>query len=351
MKHLQYTELSLNGHRLEGDAIVEMARTSEEKNIRAIGTFMQEWLNESDQILIQTSGSTGAPKVIEVQKSQMLQSAAATAKFFKFHPGQMALLALPMQYIAGKMMVVRALYSKLNLICIEPDSHPLEKLSQHVRVDFAPLTPMQLSNTSNTKSVHTILLGGGPISSEQEESFQRLSAEIYHGYGMTETLSHVALRKVNGKDRSVAYAGLPGVIFDLDGRGCLTIDVPFLSEKVVTNDLATLIDDHHFIWKGRLDNIVNSGGVKLYPEQIEARLYPYIAQQFFVAGLADEVLGERLCLFIEGSEWEGLKMNELLHNIEYCLKSLERPKAIYFIDRFLMTASGKIKRKETLGLI
>ncbi|MCC6385736.1 MAG: AMP-binding protein [Bacteroidia bacterium] len=344
----QYNELMINGHLLRGDEILQYCRKSNIENMKLLGAFISEWLTDSDTMQVQTSGSTGKPKTISVEKKQMLQSAEATASFFNFKQGQTALLCLPISYIAGKMMVVRTLFSRLNLICVKPDEAPLKSIPENTFIDFAPLTPMQLNDTTNSSMVKTILLGGSAVSSKLESALQQLNAEVYHGYGMTETLSHVALRKVNGKDKSEIYQGLPGVKFNTDDRGCLEISVLYLNKKIITNDIVALRNDHSFIWKGRADNIINSGGIKLFPEMIENRISTLLEEPFFIAGTADHLLGEKLCLFIESENYDTEKLERLKINLKSNLDKYEIPKEIFFIQRFQRTASEKIQRQLTI---
>lgn len=351
MKYQVYDELTINGTFLKGRAIEEYCRKSKEENIRNIGKFISEWLSDSSTIEVQTSGSTGKPKIIEFEKQQLLQSASATAKFFKFRENQTALLCLPMSYIAGKMMVVRALFSKLRLICIEPDSSPLASIPSGMDIDFAALTPMQLKGVVGTGLVKTILLGGAPVSRDLEKSMQKLQADIYHGFGMAETLSHIALRKVNGINRSDIYQVLPGVKLRTDENGCLILYVPFLKEPIVTHDVVDLIDEQSFIWKGRGDHIINTGGIKLFPEDIERKLVALIPQRFFVAGLPDETYGQKLCLIIEGEPYLPESLISLKKRMERCLSKYENPRAIYFLKKFQTTESGKIRRKQNINML
>lgn len=343
-----FRSLTINGLLLKDEGIIKYCKENPDINVNLIGEFIETWLNPSDIIEVKTSGSTGIPKVITVSKSQMLASAAMTASYFGFQAGQSALLCLPMNYIAGKMMVVRALYSGLNLICVEPTGNPISSLAEDLNIDFAPFVPMQLKEVNDTKSICKILLGGAPIDSDLERKAQSLNAEIHHGYGMTETLSHVALRSVNGKFKSEIYHGLNGISFEVDDRGCLIIHVPFLQEPVFTNDVVELIDHQSFVWKGRADHIVNSGGIKLYPEAIEMKISTIIHDRFFVGGISDEQLGEKLCLFIESSEYNQDKKTTLLTQLEQHLEKYERPREVYYIPSFIMTDSGKIKRKDTI---
>ncbi|MBK7099359.1 MAG: AMP-binding protein [Sphingobacteriales bacterium] len=309
---------------------------------------MAEWLDDTPYINLKTSGSTGTPKTIRAKKNNMLQSANATALYFDFKRGQNALLCLPVDYIAGKMMIVRALYSKLNLICIEPSLSPLEDIPEDMVIDFAPMTPMQLHGVINTGSVRNILFGGGPVSAELENASQTLKTEIFHGFGMTETLTHIALRRVNGSNRSPVYHGLEGVRFTTDDLNCLIIQLPFLTVPIVTNDVVELINEQSFIWKGRADHVINSGGIKLFPEGIENKLGTTISNRFFMAGLPDKMLGEKLCLFIEGSGFDTEGISALGKQIDLFLEKYEKPKEIIFIDKFSITDSGKIQRAKTV---
>ena len=348
MNFKDYTQLKLNGRHFNGDEIIAYCNASKSNNLKMLGDFITEWLSPETTMKLQTSGSTGTPKIITVEKNQMLQSAKATTQFFGFEEGQNALLCLTITYIAGKMMVVRALFSKLNLICVEPDEAPLKKIPENTFIDFAPLTPMQLNDTANSSSVKTILLGGSAVSSKLESAIQELESQVYHGYGMTETLSHVALRKVNGEDKSEIYQALPGVKFSTDERGCLVISVPYLNERIITNDIVTLLNNYSFIWKGRADNIINSGGVKLFPESIELRISALLEEPFFVAGMPDNLLGEKLCMFIEAQKFDTEKLELLRDNLKKVLDKYEIPKEILFVNKFQRTLSDKIQRQSTI---
>lgn len=348
VNHLQYDTLTLNGKILKGSGIVTYCRESGYEHLSQLGLFVKEWLSDSPLISIQTSGSTGAPKSIIVRKEQMLASAAMTAKFFGFAKVQSALLCLPVEYIAGKMMVVRALLSGLNLICVPPDAHPLSSLPENTMLDFAPLLPMQLEDATPSQKIKKILLGGAPVDPALEQKLQNFPASIFHGYGMTETLSHVAIRCVNGKERSDKYVALEGIHFETDERGCLIIHASFLEKAVLTNDVVALESSREFVWKGRADFVVNSGGVKLFPEEIEKKMVGLIREKYFLMGLPDKRLGEQLCLFIEGESYEKEKLQNLEHDMATRLSKFEKPKKILFISKFEVTLSGKIKRKATV---
>ena len=278
-------------------------------------------------------------------------SAARTAEYFNFKEGQKALLCLPVNYIAGKMMIVRALYSGFDLICINPSQNPLESLNHNTIIDFAAMIPLQLQQVINMPSlsqIKRILLGGGPVSPELERQTQQLSTEIFHGYGMTETLSHIALRRVNGMDASQSYKGLNGIKLGIDERNCLTVTAPDLSDEVlITNDVVSFTGANEFIWQGRYDNIINSGGIKLIPEEIEGKIHSLFTNRFYLTGIKDARWGEKLILIIEGIPFDENTMISLKSKMGKLLNKYEVPKEIYFVNTFTEAGNGKINRSKT----
>ncbi len=349
-----YTSLTLNGVTLQKDEIIAFCQTQKEQVFREVAQFMEEWLQPGPRIAVKTSGSTGMPKTLWVEKDKMLKSAARTAEYFDFHAGQTALLCLPVNYIAGKMMIVRALFSQLNLFCIDPSGNPLEYLPSETVVDFAAMIPMQLQRVKDNPAlsqIKKILLGGGPVSIDLEQAILdlNLSTEIFHGYGMTETLSHIAVRKINGQKFSSEYRVLKGIRIASDSRGCLVVTAADLPDSpVTTNDIVRLAGKNKFVWKGRFDNVINSGGIKLQPEEIEKKIQPILNSRFFLSGMKDDVFGEKLVLIIEGRPWSEGKINTLKNNIKQALHGYERPKAICFAPEFKETRSGKINRAATV---
>jgi len=351
MKPADYISLNLNGTSLEGPEILEFCNAQSEEHYTQLSQFLSQWLDDREDLEVKTSGSTGTPKAICIPKARMLQSAAATARFFGFQPGETALLSLPVSHIAGKMMVVRALYSHLNLKYIRPSHHPITELGTQDKINFAPFTPMQLSEANDTGNIDTILLGGGPVSPDLELKLQMWQAAIYHGFGMTETLSHIALRRVNGPDASGVYKALPGVELTVDERSCLVIRAPFVEGPVVTNDIVDLQGNDAFVWRGRIDHVINSGGIKLFPEEIEKKLNTCIDRDYFIAGIPDPIFGEKICLFIEGEAWSYEQQDKLSNIMDQCLTKYERPKKLYFVLNFSRTLSGKIQRKTTIEYV
>lgn len=317
--------------------------TDQSKIWNDVNQFISEWYSTNIEMDLKTSGSTGKPKSIYVKKDWMQNSAELTRKTFGLKKGDSALLCMPMKYVAGKMMVVRALELGLDLKVVEPSSNPLKYMDEII--DFAAMVPFQLENSLNDlDQVKTLIVGGGQVSQQLIEKLQKISTQIFETYGMTETLTHVAIKPLNGPNISDLFRALDGIRFEKDDRGCLAIHASALNPvPIVTNDLVELIDENSFRWLGRFDNVINSGGIKIIPEVVEAKLLSIIPNnRFFINGESDESLGEKVVLVVEGNVIE----------ISFdSLEKFEKPKEIYFISEFLETESGKIRRGETLKII
>ncbi len=320
------------------------------------GSFLIDWLNDKDHIVVQTSGSTGKPKKIKVFKRHMINSAKATGKFFKIEEGTTALLCLPANYIAGKMMLVRAMVLGWKIDLVPPRTNPLDTV--YKQYDFCAMVPLQLDNSLNRLHlIKKLIVGGGPVSENLKELVQGVKTKIFETYGMTETVSHIAARRVNPKKKEKKDAGLfkalPNITLSLDERNCLVIKAPELNEKViVTNDVAELKTYKKFAWKGRIDNVINSGGVKLYPEEIETKLQLLIGHRFFVSSIPDDVLGDKVVLVIETDydEIVYLRLKEAINDLK-TISKYEIPKEIYFLPQFIETENGKVQRSKTLELV
>lgn len=348
--HLEYDTIQINGKVLRGEEIREYCAQQNEIIFKDIQTFLDDWLNPNPFIIIQTSGSTGPPQKMRVEKIQMIASAKMTESYFYFQKNDTALLCLPVNFIAGKMMLVRAMVSRLNLMVVPSSSNPLEYLSADQKIDFAAMVPLQfqtICHSTRMNQFSKILLGGGALSKELELIASQSVVFIFQSYGMTETLSHIAIRALNGKLKSPYYQSLPGIEIGVDERGCLTILAPQLHNGLlVTNDLVTLINEKEFLWNGRLDNVVNSGGIKLFPERIEEKLFPVFSRNFFFCGIPDEHLGEKLVMVIEGKrhEEDEVTLENLFKNR---LEKFEIPRSIFYVDEFIYTESGKLNRPKT----
>lgn len=317
-----------------------------------LADFLAEWWGDAPTIALQTSGSTGRPRTMAASRAAMCASAAATCRAFGLKAGDSALLCLPLCYIAGKMMVVRALVGGLKLITREPSSTPLAGLASPV--DFAPLVPMQLSSTlaleegmAQLSRVRTILLGGGFVDAALESRLQELPVRVFTSYGMTETLSHIALRAANGPARRDSYTPLPGVETSLSPAGTLQVSAPHLGiHRLVTNDLAEILPDGRFRILGRVDAVINSGGVKIQAEEIEQTLHRLTGLQVLALPLPHPRLGQCVALL-----WEGPAEAEA--PLRTACASLPRYHQPHFMHRAPLprTPSGKPARAEARQLL
>lgn len=305
-------------------------------------SFLTDWFSSDNFVVVQTSGSTGTPKPIQLKKEFMRNSAFATSRFFNLPAQTTAFLCLSTDYIAGKMMLVRALTLGWSLDIVAPTSEVLITK----KYDFSAMVPMQLRNSiSEINKIKKLIVGGGVVANDLLEQIQQLKTKVFATYGMTETCTHVAVKKLNHiKTTPNFYKTLPNVTIYRDQRNCLVIEAHEVSNEIITtNDVVQLISEKQFDWLGRFDNVINSGGVKLHPEKIEEKLATSINQRFFVAGIEDNVLGEKLILVVEGK-----KTHINLSNVKNLTK-YETPKEIFFLDKFIETDTKKIQRIKTLS--
>jgi len=277
--------------------------------------FILDWVDKKDFVTVSTSGSTGIPKKIQLTKERMMSSAFMTGKYFDFKSGQRALLCLPCDYIAGKMMVVRSIMWGLDLQLVPPTGNPMANIEQPI--DFAAMVPLQVMNVfeqspEKFKLIKKLIIGGGKVDAQLQEKLQSIPTECYATYGMTETITHVAIKGLNDQHQTNYFEGLSDIYFATDTRGCLTIHAPRLSEElVVTNDLVNLKNAQQFEWLGRIDNVINTGGVKVFPEKIEAKLEKIITARFFITSFPDKKLENKVVLIIESDKWIKEKIDAL----------------------------------------
>jgi len=317
-----------------------------------IGNFLLDWLKPVDYIEVHTSGSTGAPKKIKLYKEHMINSSLATSGFFKLPNKTTALLCLPANYIAGKMMLVRAMFLGWDLNSVPPTSSPLDQL--YKVYDFSAMTSFQLDNSiGRLHLVKKLIIGGGAVSPRLRNMLADVETRVYETYGMTETCSHVAAKRLNfGKKNkpSKAFKLLPNVSIRKDERDCLIIKAPkVLDQEIVTNDVVDIITYKKFIWKGRYDHVINSGGIKLFPEEIERKINKHLDYRFFITSMEDDALGEKVVMFVEDdfSEERLQELKQMISNMK-SLGKYEKPRKIYLIAKFEETPNGKIHRENTL---
>ena len=332
-----------------------LPRTEFEKKVLQ---FLQDWFSHSETVSVQTSGSTGIPKVFEIEKKRMLNSAKMTCDFLGLKEGDTALLCLPVQYISGKMMLVRAIERKLKVIISVPSSAP--EISQNI--DFCAMTPLQVQNSlDKIHFIKNLIIGGAAVSEKLKNEisttlqFSNSPTRIYETYGMSETLSHIALKQISPIQEEY-FTILNDVEISVDERNCLKIFAPKLNPEILqTNDIVELMhfdsaqgDKKQFKFLGRFDNVINSGGVKIFAEELENLVKKHIDKDLVFLGKPDETLGEKLVLVVEGEKDENLK-SEIL-NLKFENK-FHIPKEVLFLEKFPRAENGKILRKEILKFL
>ena len=340
--------------------------------------FLKEWHSDSPTLTVHTSGSTGTPKAMLVEKRRMEASARITCRFLGLKEGDTALLCLPLDYIAGKMMVVRALTCGLRLISVPPSGHPLKApptapegasiVSAHEKgvtspplggvrggaIDFAAMVPLQVWNSlqvaeerKQLMQIKHLIIGGGAIDEELERQLKDFPNAVWSTYGMTETLSHIALRRLNGPGASEWYTPFEGVEVSLNAGSCLVINAPAVHDgPLVTNDIATLHLQSLFRILGRKDNVICSGGVKIQAEEVERLLRPHMKKPFCITRMKDVRLGEAVVLLTEETDTESLRLL-----CEQELPRLWKPRHYVSVAKIPLTATGKIARHEAENLV
>ena len=340
-----HSDFCLNGVSYDRDHLLSHAHELSDANqwyLNELGRFLLDWFSDQPDILLQTSGSTGEPKQIFASKTMLLASAMTTVKAFNLQPTQQALLCLPVRYIAGKMMLIRALLAGLWIDVIEPTT----MLKVFKTYDFTAMTPHQLRNSlDHTEQFKQIIVGGAPVDDSLRSALKGHTSMIYSSYGMTETYSHVALQNLSAGE--TYYTAVDHVRFSMHGDA-LVIHAPHIGiEKLITTDCVDLKSSTQFLWKGRSDHVINSGGIKLHPEQIEKALSAIISVPFFVFGKPDKRLGQSLSIVFEGHLPNDIETIVLSFNT---LSKYEKPKDYFVLSQFIRK-NGKILRNQTIQKI
>ncbi len=324
--------------------------TTERKDRQLLVDFERAWKDDNSFITQHTSGSTGSPKAIDISKWKFVASAQTTGEFFNFKASDHALLCISPAFIGGKMMYVRSLEFDMDLYVTPFNRLPLEELN--VPIDFAAMVPLQVSATlrehpEKLNFIRHLIIGGAPVSAQLEEQLQQFKGIAYSTYGMTETVSHIALRKLNNKGDP--YFALGDCRFDTTANQELVIHAPHLKiNNLTTNDVVDLLDDRRFHWLGRSDFTINSGGIKIQPEQVEKKLADLLPSDAFMIGaLPDEQFGSRV-VWIGEQRIEGTFVETAISNR---LEKYERPKAYFFVEELSRTSNGKIDRNRTIAQV
>lgn len=334
--------------------------TSDSGLVQKVENFIADWTDSGSHIETRTSGSTGTPKVIRLEKSKMRCSAEMTGAYFGFGSGQKILLCLSPDSIGGKMLIVRAIIHEMELVVSNLGRNPMEKID--FRVDFAAMVPMQIQtiiaeNPGKLNLIRNLLIGGASVSPQLEAQLAPFETNAFESFGMTETMSHIAVKKLNkasfleeGPERMAPFQALKGIRFSTEDEK-LIIHAPGLGlPRLETTDVVELVGENAFYWKGRADFAINSGGIKFHPELIEKKLAGIIDTRFFITGEKDPLLGEKMVLVLEGSE-NDFHPQAILKAIKPKLSRYEVPKKIYFVAAFPETASGKVNRLQTRKML
>ncbi|WP_312286311.1 AMP-binding protein [Chryseobacterium gleum] len=313
---------------------------------KKVKIFLEEWFSEKTGVNVQTSGSTGIPKIFEIEKRKMVNSAVMTCNFLGLKEEDTALLCLPVEYISGKMMIVRSIERKLKLKITDPSLKPAENLEEEI--DFCAMTPLQVENSlDKLHLIKNLIIGGAAVSESLKSKILKMnlsnSNRIFETYGMSETLSHIGLKQLLPEQEEY-FTVFENVTISLDYRGCLQIFAPSVNaEELQTNDLVEIRNGNQFKFLGRIDNVINSGGAKIFPETLETLVKKDIPNEAIFMGLPDESLGQKLILIIEGEESDEVrrKISEIPFE-----KSFHKPKEIIFIKEIPRTPNGKVNRME-----
>jgi len=328
--------------------------------IQKVATVCKWWYETDLPLHVSTSGSTGEPKKYYFQRAAIKIGIRMTTEALGLKQGMTALLAIDPGFVGGRMMILRALENGMNLICIMPEGNPLENISKAALIDFAAFVPIQIENIlSNSETaekfsrIARVIIGGAPASERLRELLSEFPNRIYQTFGMTETLSHIAFKDLS--DPQSSYVTLPGVEISVDDRGCLVVDAPGLLEnRVVTNDLIRLKNKREFTWVGRIDRLINSGGIKISPELLETKCELLSSRfsgihKFIFHSQADERLGQRVVLVITGeSDLSPEVIKELTEDLKLVLEKYEMPKAIFRASGISLTPGGKTDFQATL---
>jgi O-succinylbenzoic acid--CoA ligase len=312
---------------------------------KEIYRFIINWLSDRNYIVQFSSGTTGKPKEVRLSKHTMIQSALNTCNLLDIQKGNTALLCMPVDFVAGKMMVVRCMVQELNMLLTEPKSTP--DIDTGYPVDFSAMVPFQVANilgcSGDLGSIKLLLVGGAAISQELENRIADLTTAVYATYGMAETCSHIALKRLNGPEKQPSYKVMPGVRIQTDNRGCLVIEADYLPSPVISNDLVELTSPDTFNWLGRYDNLINSGGFKIVPEEVESMILEKTMLDCIAVGLPDLKLGQKLVLVFEKDQVPD-SFSTLKTDLGNLLPRRWKPGEIIVIDKFPRNDTLKVDR-------
>lgn len=317
-----------------------------------LNEFLSEWESASPTLVVHTSGSTGKPKPMTVEKRRMEASARITCDFLGLQPGDTALLCMPLDFIAGKMVVVRSIVRSLKLVCVKPSGHPLQGITE--APVFVAMVPMQVYNSMQVpeelrvlRQIRHLIIGGGAVSDDMAKLLREFPNAVWSTYGMTETLSHIALRRLSGPEASSWYTPFASVSVSTNAEGCLVIDAPEVcAQPLVTNDIVEIDSDgRRFRIRGRRDNVICSGGIKLQIEEMEEKLRQHTDVEFAITKRSHPKFGETVVLLAVTDDMEAMRTLCQDHLSRY-----EQPHAYIAVPAIPLTATGKPARAEMMRI-
>ncbi|HYG00995.1 MAG TPA: AMP-binding protein [Chryseosolibacter sp.] len=352
-----YESISINHREVTIASILNGTAKAKTDFERSTFEFMHAWLSGQEMFTIQTSGSTGTPKRISIHRSQMITSAKLTGEALNLRTGTSAVVALDTKYIAGMMMLVRSLELGLKIIAVEPASNPFNNFPEGMTIGFTALVPYQVQHVLESKhpqilnAISTCIIGGAPLNENIEGRVRSFALNAFITYGMTETISHIALKRIS-PFREQSFTCLPEISVSADERSCLVIQAPYLHEPVITNDVVSIFNNHQFEWRGRYDNVINSAGVKISPELLENEIGQLftrrsLKQPFFFFGIPDGSLGERLVMIFESPAPAADVIREVKETLLRAFSAYHVPKEFYEAAAFIYTPTRKVNRQKT----
>jgi o-succinylbenzoate---CoA ligase len=355
-------QIWLNGVLYSPEQILSGTYSGINQNVfeKKVLNFIRDWNSGKEQFVFNTSGSTGRPKTLSISREKMLLSARSTLQFLGLKEGK-CLLCLDPAFIAGAMMIVRAFIGRMDLIAVEPAANPLKEIPLDTVIDLCAIVPLQLAEIWNDPDsrkkfgkIRNVLIGGADLSEDLAGRMAGCSNRIYHTFGMTETVTHIALKKLSGEMPDDHFQAVNGVEFSADDRGCLIIKGPITENKpLITNDRVELIDRKRFRWLGRIDHVINSGGIKIQLETLEKKIDVILKvnglkASFFLTGIPDEKLGEKLAIVFETGR-KKINKQQISVNLANALSFHEIPRSWHEVPAFVRTSTGKVNRIASLG--
>lgn len=323
---------------------------AKEEWVLPIQELVRDFESDDFEMILTSSGTTGVPKEFRFSKKQVIASAYRTLKTFGLRKGMKAMLPISSHYVGGKMMIIRSILGEIDLLLLEPSRSPLKNVEGFF--DFAPMVPLQVLNSSeeDLTRLKKVIIGGASVSSLLQEKIRKIeSVDFFEVFGMSETLSNFSFRDL--RNEKSFFSLQDGVEIRVDERSCLMVSVEGVTDGFLsTNDVVDL-KNGGFEWKGRFDFVVNSGGVKLFPEQLEAALNDFLNQGDKVVfyGVQSSDYGQELVGFYYGDLESSI--SEMESRLVSLFGKYAKPRFWRRILDLKFTSSGKFDRVSTIESI